>query len=358
MKKYLCGLFVFSFIFIFTQCSIYDNDFKSYSSDVDETLIQWENSLSIGDVNALSGFYSDDYMQNKIDKDSLLSIFQEIFDEHSDYSVHFQLDSKDFNLPKCGITYNLTIKDDTDTLYVENGLNVLKLNNTMEWKFIGNRIGAEGFDPPAKFERISVIETLVFYGCPNCHYTEAAVKELKEDYFPYRLVPLEYHINDMFSTQAANEFSNEHDFSSSPSIAVNGEDKFVGGNNENFNDFYNSLMKYMFADTDFNIDSIDIALDNNVCNVNITVSSKVSKVMIGKVVLCENDLSFGSSDFENVVRYAEENENLNLSQGENIVQFSFDYSDNIILENSYIVFYLKDSDTGFIIQAGEKYIEN
>ncbi len=141
------------------------------------------DAIVANDFTSLEYFFTDDYYNNGVDRDSLFGLFDDMSPSLGvDYEVldHDEYESK--------FVYELTENSTGYTLRVDDTYTVVG----GEYRFCGN-----GNEAPDTSKQKVLVELFTGTWCPNCPTSEEALHDLKElygDIFYY----VEYHISDSY----------------------------------------------------------------------------------------------------------------------------------------------------------------
>lgn len=219
--------------------------FEDFTNDFTNDLYTF---LLHDDIESIMNYYSDDYLNNGMNKNDVEDYFQSLSNGISNNLVVTIIGINNDSLK---FIYN--ISDDStsvDTTIIE--YCIKKQDN---YKLFGNQLTPQN---PQKV----LVELITGMWCPNCVYCEEALHDLKEEYGD-KFYYIEYHLNDPLDIGALDLFNQYGIDPAAPYTFVQGQIKITGGSSDSKEIFRNILLPLFDVNASVVIDSLNYEIAND-----------------------------------------------------------------------------------------------
>ncbi|MDD2650614.1 MAG: hypothetical protein PHF36_05690 [Candidatus Cloacimonetes bacterium] len=242
MKRVLIIIALIS-MFLFTSCDRYDQDYiiiikaEDFISSFETTT---QNALLTHDINSIMAFYSDDYLNDGVDK----AQSRDFYDEQWSSIAIIEVSLIDAN----SLKYNIHVKDDSLSIDVQWEDYAKKIQNAYYW--YGNQENPDVHPQP---KQIALVEVLTGLWCPNCPNAEHALEDISEN-IPNQMITLNYHINDALALPNFNE--TPYYGNNPPVVLLQGSTKISGAGQTQFDQYQTIINNIITTDADISFDDI------------------------------------------------------------------------------------------------------
>jgi len=228
MKKIV--FFVLGIVLILSifSCDRFKHHFDPIITEFEQFLERFadhvENGILYDDVASIMTYYSDTYLNNGMVKSDMENFYSSLADLSPD-SVAMEiviLSEIDFK-----VSYRI-VTAGVDTTIIDYAQ---ALRDSFLFK--GNQVA-----PPVQ-QKI-LVEVITGTWCSNCHYTEEALQQLRQEYGD-SLYYIEYHWNDVLDIGAIEVIQYYNISYSAPQSMFQGQVNVTGGGTETYDQYFNTF---------------------------------------------------------------------------------------------------------------------
>ncbi len=261
-------------VILIAGCDRFEHNFiKPTYPLVEQLYASFSDSLlqiSDIDVESISSFYADNYLNNGINKVQMEQYYRNLFINHPN-SIIVADSTYDFDANSLSFQWRLKLTnlagDSTfiDTLFTDQ----IALHEG-KYQFIGNQ-----YDPGEPSPKQKVLAQIVTgTGCANCVAIEAALHacELR---FPGQFYYLEHHYNDFLELPNISEFMLYYDnIFSSPTTIFQGITKYLEPNNGDLAQFTALTQDLLNQDAKYDLANLTYTISGDTLHASIEITPK------------------------------------------------------------------------------------
>ncbi|HEX37328.1 MAG TPA: hypothetical protein ENG70_00465 [Candidatus Cloacimonetes bacterium] len=236
MKKLFFILCVSALVLTIFSCDRFNHHFDPVVTPFEKFLIDFgENTIEdliVGDIDSIMEYYADNYLNDGMDKDDMWDLYKDISEALID-SVEIEIEV--LSEAEYKVAYRFLAHDAGVDVTVVDYAEVQRDS----FLFIGNQIA------PVVHQKV-LVEVATATWCPNCHYAEDALKQLKNTYgdqFYY----VEYHMGDVLDI-GNYEFFSYYGMDFAPQSMFQGQFKISGGGDDTYAQYHNTLVTLFDVD--------------------------------------------------------------------------------------------------------------
>ena len=235
MKKITLLILVTVLIVSMFSCDRFSHHFDPVLTEFEHFLMRFTDHVEEGvlydDVASIMTYYSDIYLNNGMEKADMENFYSSLADASPD-SIAMEIEI--LSEAEFKVSYQI-VAAGVDTTFIDYAQAFRD-----SFLFIGNQIS-----PPVP-QKV-VVEMITGTWCPNCHYAEDALKQLKDEYGD-KLYYMEYHWNDVLDIGAIEVIQYYGMDYSAPQSMFQGQVRVTGGGADTYAQYQNTLITFIDVD--------------------------------------------------------------------------------------------------------------
>ncbi len=228
MKKFAVYFLGIVLVLTIFSCDRFNHHFDPFFTPFEHYLERFathvEDGILFDDVASIMSYYSDTYLNNGVEKSGMENLYTSLADASPD-SVAIEIDI--LTEAEYKVSYRI-VTAGVDTTIIDYAQALRD-----SFLFIGDQIA-----PPVPQKVL--VEVITGTWCPNCHYAEEALQQLKLEYGD-SLYYMDYHWNDVLDIGAIELIQYYGMNYSAPQSMFQGQVNVTGGGTETYDQYLNTF---------------------------------------------------------------------------------------------------------------------